>query len=83
MAIPPKAAGSLKERTRKAYAALPADRWIELEQDALQRGLTPHELASAIILEFLDGGLIERETNDESKGDPADPARSGCGGREG
>jgi hypothetical protein len=65
MALPSKSVRNLSERKRKAYAELPATRWIELEQEALQRDLTPHELASAIILEFLDGGLIERESNDK------------------
>ena len=69
MALPLRNPDELKDRKRKVYAELPASRWIDFENECLSRGVTPYELASAILLEFLNGGLVESQTDDKQAKD--------------
>ncbi|SCZ52989.1 hypothetical protein SAMN03097708_00845 [Thiohalomonas denitrificans] len=63
----PQIEGGLKDKTRKVYAEIPAESYLNFEMEASRRGVTPYRLASAIIAEYLAGGLVEQQPGTDRK----------------
>jgi hypothetical protein len=63
--IPPKSTSTTQsERTYRT--ALDASLYLKLEQESLQRGITPYRMSQAITSSYLSGGLLILEELPES-----------------